>query len=494
MPLPKKALTEEEERLLMEQASRQAGPRYAPTPPGLNDATPPAVKAPTPIYSPSEPILDESALIKRPTQPYPASVNPVTGTMSAEDRMAITRPRIATAAAPVAPTVAPASGSMPVYGAHGQPLGAEGGDDFENQQTHLRALQTYKPTDNNGRVKSALLAFSRGFQGVPGHSLLSGLIDPSLDEQYANEREIARVGRGVQTEMASRKAQSALADDVVDRDYKRAQAQRVLNPVYAPIVVDSDKGAMLVDRSKGVANPVYDPQGNAVKKTAKPGATKYEVRHNAETGVAEKWQIGANGEPDKKVEGWSDPAKNLVKRDGMWVPQGTALTASALGEQRQYGRNRDVKLDTRHELERAEDKTQIQQDKLSVRKEKAGKLVGSLEGARTRWIAADAKVSELNQRMQAETDPDKKQSLADLISRWEYDRSIAQREAADAATELGNSHGDLFEAGIGDRGLAYYKRKPFNVKTWRTKYPKATAQQEAAAIQNATDMGMEIVK
>lgn len=498
LPGAQKPLTEEEQRQLLAQVQENTErPRYVAPP--LEGTPKPVVTRPDmPVYSPATPITDEAALIERPTQPYPSSLNPATGTMSEEERNAITRPRMAVQPeAPDAATEPPPTGPTVQYGDQGQPRGAQGGaDDYERNQAYLRALQGYKPEDHNGRLKSMLLGFARGLQGERGQSLLSGAIDTASDEKYANRQEIGRVGSAVATEQASRKATQDIENDRAASAYKLAQAHREMNPVYAPEVVDTEGGYSRVDKNTGQATPVYDPQGNRLKKPKTATSLKTEVRHDPKTGRAEKWTIGENGEPDKKIEGWSDPAKDLVKRDGMWVPQGTALTAGALGAQRTQVNTREDKRDSRHASERSEDKSQQQQEKFQARQQKAGEITGRLDAARTRWIAADAKVSELKTRLEAETDAEKKQDVQDLISRWEYDRTRAATEAQGAATELSTSYGDMFEAGPGKGGLAYYQRRPWTLATWRTRNPgvKPDSPREKAAIQAAKDAGLEVVQ
>lgn len=404
-----------------------------------------------PVYTPANITANPSALIKRPTAP--------------------------TYKEPAAP-----SGPMVVYGSKGQPQGVEGGGtDMEKQAAYLHALEMYKPENHNSRLKSiglgAARALTRG--GSPIGGALEAAIDPAMDERFANDREIARVSRPLNAEAARQKVAAETA-------YKNAQADHELHPTYAPHYENTDEG--IVGIQGNVASPVYDPSGKRAKASVKPGTEKTEIRHNPVTGKAEKWALGSAGQPDKKVEDWTDSAKDLVKVNGHWVPQATAVTADALSGQRTYQRGRDVIEDKR----RDEEKTQTQLEKIQTRRKEAGDVAGKLDTAREAWIQADAKAAKLKERLAAETDPDRKQTIQDQIDNWEYQKSKAQSEAAGHASTLSKSYGDMYEAGPGEGGLAYYKQKPLSISNWRTKYPKASKQQQAAWEQNAKDSGFEV--
>lgn len=424
-----------------------------------------------PVYSPDSALADASGLITREPQPT-------------QPLAKYSTPEPAAAAAPAGPRV--------TYGPEGQPRGVEGdGDELAKQEAYLRALEAYKPENHNSRLKSiglgAVRALTRGQSPIFG--ALESAIDPTVDERFANDREIARVGRSVKGQYVQHQA-------AADLDYRKAQAEKARDPEY----METAEGPVGVRGN--VATPIYDPEGQRIKPKPSSRADKFEIRHDEQTGRAEKWRLGEGGEPDTKVEGWSDASKNMVMRNGLWVPQGTALTAEATAENRDYGRQRDVTEDQRRERERNEDQSLRSQEKFQDKLKDAGRLTGQLDGARERWKAADAKVSQLQQRLAAETDQEKRAAMQERIDDWEFERTKAQDEAAKAAVELNTAHGDIFEAGVAEtdekgapsRGLAYYKRKPFNVKSWRTKYPKATKQQEERAIQNAIDAQMEIVK
>lgn len=482
-------MTEAERRRLEELQRQSQKPQYIP--PGRAEAVPTVgrpLEPAGPVYSPETSAMDETALVKRPVTTmadrYTASAVPM-------DEMS--RARTVQPAGPEAGIdlkYDPATTPMVTYGSKGQPRGVEGGgDDLQRQQALLRAQQNYQPTDNNGRIRSALIGFARG-RG------LAGVVDPSDDERFANERDIARTTRSVATEIGQRKAVSDLENEDVAREHQRALTDKALRgPEYAPHYMQTAEGPVVVHGNR--AEPITYQLGGERIKGAPPKGDKPTTIIQGETGRQEKWEVDADGKPSKQVA--------IKNERGEWLTPGATAMARATGGERGYRHERDVIGDTRHATERREDigrhtterqedKGTAQEEKQQVRREKAGKLVGSLEGARQRWIAADAKVSELKQQAEAETDAFRKAELQDALSGWEFERGKAQKEAAESATELNTSHGDLYEAGIGDRGLAYQKARPFSVKQFRAQAKGAiTKARIDAAVRAAKERGQAIV-
>ena len=491
---PNAMLTEEERRRLL-MAQSQPGPRYVPTPD--DDDTPAPSPAPTadrmlearretPVYSPPNIIGNESALIKRPPMTmadyYTEHATPIEN---------LERPRTATEppATPTGPTV--------VYGDKGQPRGVEGGgSDYEKDRAYLQALQHYKPENHNSRFKSAMLGFARGFQGIRGQSLIGNLVDPAADERYANEAEIARVGRSVSNYEEQQKRESDLERQRSENALRDAQAQKALRePTYAPHYLENVEGGPMVAQGNR-ATPIYDPQGNAIKGKPKPTASRTKVVYNQETGKAETWTLDESGKPKEMISG-GDPKLDLVKRDGMWVPQGTALNADATRDNRTYQRNRDTFQDNRRAQERIEDKTERNLDRGEQRRKDAGSLTGKIDAARRRAEDASKKIAELEVQIGNEKNAGNKLVLQQSLEAYKFDRQKAFQEAEGAATDLRNSYGDMFEAGPGDADTygnrwPYYKKRPLSLSAWRAKYPRATKQQEEAWKANAAAAGMEV--
>ena len=366
-----------------------------------------------------------------------------------------------------------------VYNANHVPMGVEGdGDQLSKDEAYLRAQQAYDPKNHNSRFKSGLITGGRGFEreGLLGglFGLVRGFVDPSTDERFHRDREIARTQVKVGDEYDRRKK-------AADINYRNAEAQRVLHPVYAPDVVDSESGQVLVNKNTATYKPIYNPQTKQPL-SRKPRATgaKTEVIHNAETGRAEKWLLDENGNPTEKLAGWSDPARDLVKRDGMWVPQGTALTAAATASARDEARSdrRDARAE--HRTERSEDKGEAHQKEQQARREKAASIAGEIADA-------NAQAAQYDQVAQGTADKETRTYYESL-------REGAKHKGVAKAKELREGYGDFYEAETGENGWAYAKPRPFSVKNWRASYPNATKQQENAAKANAKAAGIEVVE
>jgi hypothetical protein len=321
----------------------------------------------------------------------------------------------------------------------------------QTQQDYITGLDAYKPENHNSRFMSAMITGGRGaLAGArygPGGALggfavgaTGGAIHPAFDEEYAKRRDLAEARGDQANEYQYRKGESDLLNDATDRVYRRAMAERALNPQYKPQVITTANGD-IVSVDEGVATPVIN------QKTGQPFKgkqnAKHEWRNDPFSGRAELWEL-TPGEPDKKMIGATDASKDLVWSEMGWVKPGTALTASATAENRDFSRDRQLKQDTQHVTERAEDKGVRADEKQQARRQTAAGIVAKLETARQQWINYDA---------QAKQQPNYKTHFETL-------RDKAGAEAAGAAQELNTGFSDLYEAGIGDGGLAYYKEKP----------------------------------
>jgi hypothetical protein len=321
----------------------------------------------------------------------------------------------------------------------------------QTQQEYISSLDAYKPENHNSRFRSMLITGGRGAlagaQYGPAGALggfaagaIGGAAHPAFDEEYAKRRDLAQARGDQAREFEYRKGESELLNDATDRQYRRAMAERALNPQYAPKVITAANGD-IISVEDGVATPVTNPQ------TGKPFKgkqnSKLQWRNDPYSGRAELWET-IPGEPDKKLVGATDASKDLTWSEMGWVKPGTALTASATAENRDFQRDRQLNQDTQHTTERAEDKGIRSDERLQARREKAAGIVARLEAARQQWINYDA---------QAKQQPNYKTHFETL-------RDKAGAEAAGAAQELSSGFGDFYEAGIGSGGLAYYKEKP----------------------------------
>lgn len=485
-------------------ASPAEGPVYAPSASTASSVVPDGTKKPNvptrPYYSPPPepdvtPATAEELNSVQPVKRQPLNMAQQ-AMLTATPQEETTRPR----ALNPAPTAPPPVSAEVVYGPKGQPLRAEGGaDDFERDQAYLSALEHYKPKDHNGRIKSALIGFGRAYLrggGLAGAITggVQGIFDPGADERYQNEVDIGKTTRAVAQTQASRSAASKLENEAADRTYKAAQAERVLNPVYAPTVQKTPSGLMNVQNGK--ASPIYDPtKPGEILTNDNSSKDRFEIRHDPKTGKAQKWKLGTRNEPDKLIPEWSDSGKDLVKVGDNWVPQGTAVTADALRDSRQYQRGRDVFQDERHQRERDEDIVRGGMGKDQERDQKAAGYIGIITASREAAERADAVAKSLRQQLSDPYNQDKakQETMRNTIFDKEKERDKALQEGTRAAAALQSGHADLYEAGVGQGGFPYYKLKPFSVSKWRTAYPKATSEQEKQAIQNATNKQMEVV-
>jgi len=400
-------------------------------------------------------------------------------------------------APPTAPPVATAT-----YGPKGQPLGAEGGaDDLANNEAYLRALETYKPTDHNGRLKSAGIGAGRAYArggGLIGAiaGLIHGAVDPGADERFANERAIATTTRAVGRGQASRTAQQKIENDQSEIEYRAAQAKRLANPVYRPQVVPTDEGPVQVD-SNGLATPItYKPQGDQpgarVKAPAKPGTDKTQIRYKPDPTdpdhqIAEKVTVGADG---KEKAALASPKDDVYKVNGRWSSGASANNYQALAGQREFQNNETLKRDD----ERKEDKAQTRIDKAGEHKVKIGKLTGAIDGYKQTRAQIEGKITQLQARLAAAKTPEEKQTVQDAMDGWDYQLQKAQAEATAAASELQNAYGDVFKAGVGEKGWVFYERQPLSRSTWRVKYKNASKSSEDAWAQNMQDLGFTVTK
>lgn len=489
------------------------GPVYVkPSPDALNSATPPVL--PSVAYNPAHdighvaaapattvpqqnptprtlaPVYNPAAPGAQPTEPatmadkYMATATPVDE---------LTRDR----------RVTPPPVTLPLnvtYGPQGQPRGVEGGDsELERQQAYLDALEAYKPENHNSRGKSALIGAGRGYLqgGLPGAIVggIAHLIKPNLDEKYQRNVDIAGQKQRVGDLTAAELAKSKIASQSVEDDYKAAQADRLRNPVYQPRPVMTDTG--LVNVTPNGAQPIYDPThpGKILQKPKTDRQPKYEIRHDPATGKAEKWKVGEGDQPDTKVPGWSDPGRDLVKRNGMWVSQGGAYSGDSLQDQRKFQKEETLKKDN----ERNQDQEQARIDKAEAQKQHQGQLSGKIQGSIQQMGMTKWQIEQLQAKMKA-LDPKREdyQRQHDYyeteIAKQQGELAKVQADGAAAAKELSTAYPDLYEAGVGQDGYPYIKMRPWSKSQWKKAYPAGTPQQLEAAAQNAKNRGQEIVE
>jgi hypothetical protein len=335
-----------------------------------------------------------------------------------------------------------------------------------------------------------LIGFARG-RG------LAGVVDPSDDERYANERDIARSTRAVTSEIGQQKAASDLENESVSREHQREVTKKMGEPpVYAPQIRDTPDGPISITGTTG--SPIYAPDG-VTRIKGKPTKTDAPtVTIAGKDGRQEKWTVGPDGKQLKQVA--------IENEHGEWITPGASAMARATGENRDYIATQNTIRQQTHKQERTEDKTTAAanraedkgtqaSDKAAAKREKAGKLVGTLDGARNRMIAADAKVQELQKQAEAETDPEKKADLEKSLGGWQFEFSKAKTEATGAQSELKAGHSDLYEAEIGEKGFPYYKIRPFSVTQFKANAKGKVDQARIdKAVKDAQERGQPIEK
>lgn len=452
---------------------RPQGPRYMPQQdPALASATPPA-KPPLPAllaggprYNPSgdegkvTEIQDESFV--RPRPPIPLKTE---------------------ADAPATAEAAQLKGPTRVYGDKGQPIRAEGGEtQLEDQEAYQRMLQGYKPEDHNGRFKSVLLGALRGYgaggvSGAAAGAVQHG-IDPSSDETYHNEREKGRVGKVIKGERDRQKEE-------LDLKYKEAQVKKAQEPPQ-PHYMDSEDGPLAVRDNQ--ARPIYDPEGKRVKgKPTNPRARRQQTVDGVtyEQGDDGKWK-------PQTEQGLPAAARVNVAGYGPMTP-GQAYSADSQKQGQQYREKRDKVSDDRHNKERQEDNTLRRSEKFQAKVKDASESLSDLIKEKKRAENVDAKASAIREKLKTETDPKKRERLEDQLGIWEYQLDLALQDGAKAATKLNTAHGDIFEAGIGDRDFPYYKARDFSVSQWKAKTPGWTKAELAEVKKAAALLQMKVV-
>lgn len=407
----------------------------------------------------------------------------------------LTRPRTATTG-----VVNAAGPATVIYGPQGQPRSAAGGaDDLERQQAYLNALQSYKPENHNSRLKSILIGLGRGYlQGGLVGAVTGGVahgVDPSLDEKYANERDIAKTSRAVAQGITYKQSQSKLADDASKRALEDAQAFKALNPTYRPTApITTDQG--IFDRNPdGSLKPLIDP---TTKKPLTHATTQgnYEGKkyvpdpQNPNHRIAETWRFDAKGNPVAKV---GEQSESLV--DGAWISSGQATTAKATAGQRSWDQSFRQNEFSYRQNKDAQDRI----DKLDADRKEQGNLTGKIDGAIQQIGMSNWKIQQLQQKQAAldKKDPNYQRLQMDYdaqISKEQENLTKARAEGAAAAQSLNTGHGQFFKAGVGEQGYPFYERKPLSLSAWRTAYPKATKQQENAWKQKREAEGFTVIE
>lgn len=151
------------------------------------------------------------------------------------------------------------------------------GSPLDRKAAELEAQIAYKPENHNSRGKSGLIQGGRGFlrHGLIGGiiGLIQGLANPKSDEEEARSRKIGQLQPEVAVLQKQAKAQSDLADDALDREYKRTRILKELRtPTHAPqLKVNESGGLDRISLDNNSVSPVKNVDGSLYK--VKPEAT-----------------------------------------------------------------------------------------------------------------------------------------------------------------------------------------------------------------------------
>jgi hypothetical protein len=356
---------------------------------------------------------------------------------------------------------------------------------FDTQ--HLRELESRKDPKWERILNAAAAGVTSAAQGGA----------PIKPIPTRRERDIATVGNRLGRDVALENAQLKQAQSqLIDVDVPDGQGGMIHTKVpQAKVAGTLQANEGIRQRQQKIdatANkPIYrkDAQGRIVKITPQAdGADKTETVVNVvKTAVPHTvWADGqlkiwnpesgrydnAKDTQDREI---TDELKTPVTVDingkKFRVAPNTAAMATATGERFNITEDR---------AERGE----VRQDERDYRGRmaKAADLVGKIDGAKEAMRAAKAALTR---------DPD------DVRAQREFD--TAKAYAVQAAKELNEGYGDIYEAGIGTEGTPYYKRvdtalkssatrrtQPspsvntsgsFNLGAWKADHPNATAEQ-----------------
>lgn len=151
------------------------------------------------------------------------------------------------------------------------------GSPLERKATELASQIDYKPENHNSRIKSGLITGGRGFlqHGIVGGiiGLIQGLVKPNSDEEYARKQKIAELQPEVSSLQKQAKTESDMANEDLDRQYKRAQILKTLKtPTHAPQLKVNDTGGLdRISLDDNSVTPVKNSDGTPYK--VKPDAT-----------------------------------------------------------------------------------------------------------------------------------------------------------------------------------------------------------------------------
>ncbi len=278
-----------------------------------------------------------------------------------------------------------------------------------------------------------------------------GLISQNISQNLGGtplatrrQRDIARATGGLQQDLA-----------VQGQGLKQQALENRLYKQEADIRRDEERvrqgDESLEIRRRGLMKPTWksDAQGRLIRYTPQPdGSTRREVVENVTKTKLPKtvWADGVLKQFNDDTREWDDavdkkgnrvtdqlrtPTQVEINGKTFTVSPNTAAMATATGERFNITEDRAERGEARAD----------ERDYRS-RLAKAGDLVGKIDGAKAAMESANAKLIK-NPR--------------DADAREEYDGAKAY--LAQAAKELGEGYGDLYEVGTGTEGTPYYKKR-----------------------------------
>lgn len=398
-------------------------------------------------------------------------------------------------------TIAPPPVMMLTRGGHA--VDATGGaNQMDANQTLLRTQQGEIPKRESKKMVFLRTLGGLALGGIPGaiQTAAGDLSDRRALDRGRINRNIADTQGDINRELLVRKSQDELLNNQTKRELEHAQAIKALSPTtYKPDVMPGRDGFLRsIDAATGIAKPVVDAQGNPIK--GKVNST-HEWRNDA-AGRAELWEM-TPGEPDRKIEGATNSAKDLVQSPAGLVAPGTKLMADATAENRDYTRgyqrSKDEEELARKEAERGAEAQSLVEQSQSARAmgdtiDKQLRDPGGLYAQRAEiqsLLAREGPVKETEDKVTHSTRMSQLSALNSRIAQLEQGRNGHYSNA-----DKLKGQATKFKSTRGSRGAAAAPASSgsFNLKGWIADHPNATRGEIDATRQKAKARQLKVIE
>jgi hypothetical protein len=370
-----------------------------------------------------------------------------------------------------APTGQPAevSKDLPTYRGPEDDLTAEARRIYEKENAPLQKISRKRAA-----LAGALYGLGQGLQsgnigvgiGAAAAGAVGGAIAPRRLQKMKREDEIAedyaKLGRRIKTAGTIGEIQARAAETQRRIEEPKIEREKLKSKLYDERVDRAMKNLTSL--------PKYDPNDKTdaasqtmLKEFQTLGIADQIPSRTAETPVGgtewvpKKTGTDTTGKPvwelvpfEKLKAGGTREVKGLPHKPLVTSPSGPITPAESerniATAAAQAQRIKEHELDVgRRQTERGEDISREDFQKQQAREEKAAKLAGDVDEYKSQAVEAQKVIN-------STTDPKTKAA-------YEYIRQQALNKAQGAATELSQGYGDIYEAGPGEGGWPYYKRK-----------------------------------